>query len=154
MVKQELLKVADVRAELALVAAEYVRRYHAKVDTSKARVELAKLRESGLGDSLNAKKLASIIDSRPIHLNFIHMSRSRKKHIIVKDKTGRWYNKLIRRRNRVEVKQIANLTDMLEYNISQPYELVNPWDICDWRCVIDPNDDFYSPKDIRKYCCK
>lgn len=36
MVKQELLKVADVRAELALVAAEYVRRYHAKVDTSKA----------------------------------------------------------------------------------------------------------------------
>lgn len=39
MVKQELLKVADVR------------------------VELAKLRESGLGDSLNAKKLASIIDS-------------------------------------------------------------------------------------------
>lgn len=33
MVKQELLKVADVRAELALVAAEYVRRYHAKVDT-------------------------------------------------------------------------------------------------------------------------
>lgn len=46
MVKQELLKVAD-----------------AKVDTSKARVELAKLRESGLGDSLNAKKLASIIDS-------------------------------------------------------------------------------------------
>lgn len=38
MVKQELLKVADVRAELALVAAEYVRRYHAKVDTSKARL--------------------------------------------------------------------------------------------------------------------
>lgn len=59
MVKQELLKVADVRAELALVAAEYVRRYHAKVDTSKARVELAKLRKSGLGDSLNAKKLES-----------------------------------------------------------------------------------------------
>ena len=54
---------SGVRAELALVAAEYVRRYHAKVDTSKARVELAKLRESGLGDSLNAKKLASIIDS-------------------------------------------------------------------------------------------
>lgn len=55
------------------------------------------------------------------------MSRSRKKHNVVKDKTGRWYNKLIRRRNRIEVKQIANLTDMLEYNISQPYELVNPW---------------------------
>lgn len=65
MVKQELLKVADVRAELALVAAEYVRRYHAKVDTSKARVELAKLRESGLGDSLNAKKLASTSEADP-----------------------------------------------------------------------------------------
>lgn len=48
MVKQELLKVADVRAELALVAAEYVRRYHAKVDTSKARVELATRRTGGI----------------------------------------------------------------------------------------------------------
>lgn len=72
------------------------------------------------------------------------MSRSRKKHIIVKDKTGRWYNKLIRRRNRVEVKQIANLTDMLEYNISQPYELVNPWDICDWRFLVDKRDDMFT----------
>lgn len=50
MVKQELLKVADVRAELALVAAEYVRRYHAKVDTSKARVRVGtdKLSKKGL----------------------------------------------------------------------------------------------------------
>lgn len=32
-----------MRAELALVAAEYVRRYHAKVDTSKARVEYSTL---------------------------------------------------------------------------------------------------------------
>lgn len=88
------------------------------------------------------------------HLNFMYMSRSRKKHIIVKDKTGRWYNKLIRRRNKIEVKQIANLTDMLEYNISQPYELVNPWDICDWRFLVDKRDDMFTPDEIRKYCCK
>lgn len=30
---------------------------------------------------------------------------------------------------------------MLEYNISQPYELVNPWDICDWKFFIDKRDD-------------
>ena len=82
------------------------------------------------------------------------MSRSRKKHNVVKDKTGRWYNKLIRRRNRIEVKQIANLTDMLEYNISQPYELVNPWDICDWKFFIDKRDDMFTPDEIRKYCRK
>lgn len=82
------------------------------------------------------------------------MSRSRKKYIIVKDKTGRWYNKLIRRRNRVEVKQIPNLNDMLEYNISQPYELVNQWDICDWRFVLDCCKDRYTPEEFRKYCCK
>lgn len=84
----------------------------------------------------------------------MYMSRSRKKHIIVKDKTGRRYNKLIRRRNKIEVKQIANLTDMLEYNISQPYELVNPWDICDWRFLVDKRDDMFTPDEIRKYCCK
>lgn len=84
------------------------------------------------------------------------MSRSRKKHIIVKDKTGRWYNKLIRRRNRVEVKQIANLTDMLEYNISQPYELVNPWDICDWKFDYrNPRwRDNHTPEELKRFCCK
>ena len=82
------------------------------------------------------------------------MSRSRKKHAIVKDKTGRWYNKLIRRRNRIEVKQMLVLKDILEYNISKPYELVNQWDICDWKFVINPNDNYYTPEDIRKYCRK
>lgn len=53
-----------------------------------------------------------------------------------------------------EVKQIANLTDMLEYNISQPYELVNPWDICDWRFLVDKRDDMFTPDEIRKYYCK
>ena len=55
MVKQELLKVADVRAELALVAAEYVRRYHAKVDTSKARVRVGT-------DKLSKKELNMVVE--------------------------------------------------------------------------------------------
>lgn len=41
-----------------------------------------------------------------------------------------------------------------EYNISQPYELVNPWDICDWRFLVDKRDDMFTPDEIRKYCCK
>lgn len=84
------------------------------------------------------------------------MSRSRKKHIIVKDKTGRWYNKLIRRRNRVEVKQIANLTDMLEYNISQPNELINDWDVCDWKFDYrNPRwRDNHTPEELKRFCCK
>lgn len=43
---------------------------------------------------------------------------------------------------------------MLEYNISQPYELVNPWDICDWGFLVDKRDDMFTPDEIRKYCCK
>ena len=34
------------------------------------------------------------------------MTRSYKKHAIIKDHTGRWYNKIIRRTNKREVKDI------------------------------------------------
>ena len=58
------------------------------------------------------------------------MSRSKKKPIW-KDKSNHvWYNRIVRR---MQVKQIAQLNDILEYEISQPNELVNDWDICDWK---------------------
>lgn len=33
----------------------------------------------------------------------------------------------------MQVKQIASLNDILEYEISQPNELINDWDVCDWK---------------------
>lgn len=60
------------------------------------------------------------------------MSKSRKKVAIVKDKTGRWYNKVIRRHQNQEIRKILTLADIMDYNISHPYEIVNQYDICDW----------------------
>ena len=54
------------------------------------------------------------------------MSRSYKKHPVVKDKGRRDYNRVFRRKNR-----------QLIHEGRQPYqrtsEVVNDWDICDWR---------------------
>ncbi len=57
------------------------------------------------------------------------MSKSRKKVAIVKDKTGRWYNKIIRRRQNQEVRRILTLADIMDYNISHPNEIVNKYAI-------------------------
>lgn len=65
------------------------------------------------------------------------MSRSKKKHAIVKDHTGRWYNKVIRRRQNQEVKEIITLADILEYKISHPNEIVDKYDISDWKFIYD-----------------
>lgn len=55
------------------------------------------------------------------------MSRSRKKPVW-KDKSNHvWYNRIVRRVQRMQVKQIASLNDILEYEISQPNELINDW---------------------------
>lgn len=65
------------------------------------------------------------------------MSRSRKKPIW-KDKSNHvWYNRIVRRVQRMQVKQIASLNDILEYEISQPNELVNNWGICDGSLIIE-----------------
>ena len=61
------------------------------------------------------------------------MSRSRKKYPILKDKTGHtWYNRIIRRRQRRQVKEILTLQDVMDYEISNPKTFVNDYDICDW----------------------
>ena len=69
------------------------------------------------------------------------MSKSRKKVAIVKDKTGRWYNKVIRRRQNQEVRKILTLADIMDYNISHPYEIVNQYNICDWKFILEGNPD-------------
>lgn len=61
------------------------------------------------------------------------MSRSKKKIAIVKDHTGRWYNKVIRRIQKLAIKRIKTLEDVLEYNIPHPNEIVNKYDISDWK---------------------
>ena len=61
------------------------------------------------------------------------MSRSRKKHPIVKDRSGHtWYNRVIRRRQRQQVKEILTLQDVMDYEISNPKTLVNDYDVCDY----------------------
>lgn len=79
------------------------------------------------------------------------MSRSKKKHAIVKDHPGRWYNKTIRRRQKQEIKQIKTLADIVSYNISHPYEIVNQYDICDWKIICKKHfDKDYITKIKRK----
>lgn len=61
------------------------------------------------------------------------MSRSTKKHPILKDKTGHtWYNRIIRRRQKQQVKDILTLKDVMDYEISNPKTFINDYDVCDW----------------------
>lgn len=76
------------------------------------------------------------------------MSRSRKKFAIVKDHPGRWYNKVIRRAQRLDVKKIMTLADIMSYNISNPNEIVNQYDICDWKFIY--SKPYASKEDIDK----
>ena len=80
------------------------------------------------------------------------MSRSKKKPIW-KDKSNHvWYNRIVRR---MQVKQIAQLNDILEYKISQPNELVNDWDICDWKFDYRHPfwKQFHTPAELKRFCC-
>ena len=74
------------------------------------------------------------------------MSRSFKKISIIKDHTGRWYNKIIRRTNKREVKDILNLKDRETYEITNPKTLINDYDVCDFVQILN---NFYY-KTIRK----
>lgn len=79
------------------------------------------------------------------------MSRSRKKIAIVKDHTGRWYNKVIRRRQNQVVRGIQTLIDMLDYVIPHPNEIVNKYDISDWRIFCKKHfDENYVSRMKRK----
>lgn len=79
------------------------------------------------------------------------MSRSRKKKAIVKDHTGRWYNKAIRHRQNQAVRDIRTLIDMLDYLIPHPNEIVNKYDISDWKFVCENyHDKEYENKIKRK----
>lgn len=84
------------------------------------------------------------------------MSRSRKKPIW-KDKSDHvWYNRIVRRVQRMQVKQIAQLNDILEYEISQPNELINDWDVCDWKFDYRHPfwKQFHTPAELKRFCCK
>lgn len=61
------------------------------------------------------------------------MSRSIKKYAIVKGNTGRWYNKRIRRTVRRAIRDIKNLSDILSYYIPNNKEIIDQWDICDYK---------------------
>jgi hypothetical protein len=71
------------------------------------------------------------------------MSKSYKKHPIVKDKKPKdnFYNKVFRRTNKV----LLNMDKELKLQD----ELVNQYDISDYRFIIDENDNNYN-KYLRK----
>lgn len=71
------------------------------------------------------------------------------------------YNKKVKipdfgRVQRMQVKQIASLNDILEYEISQPNELINDWDVCDWKFDYrNPRwRDNHTPEELKRFCCK
>nr|DAW84533.1 MAG TPA: hypothetical protein [Caudoviricetes sp.] len=73
------------------------------------------------------------------------MSRSRKKHAIIKDKTGHsWYNRCIRRRHRQQVKAILTLQDVMDYELINPKALVNDYNVCDYVLDFDNLSPFWS----------
>ena len=91
------------------------------------------------------------------------MSKSRKKYPIVKDKTGRWYNKTIRRTIKRAVRDIKNLSDILSYYIPNNKEIVNQYDICDYKLDFSKYLKYpkirklfhiESEKDFEEYCDK
>lgn len=95
------------------------------------------------------------------------MSRSFKKNAIIKDR-GNGMQKLAHHRTRMVVRNLLNskidYDDML-FPTKRSIELVNPWDICDWRLLFPYNREFWyyrfwtdrflkkkiTDKDLRKY---
>ena len=80
------------------------------------------------------------------------MTRSIKKSPVIKDKTGRWYNKIIRRIQKSNIRDIKNLSDIESYNIRDPKEIVNDYDVCDFVFNRDPIKvkRNYTLKEIKK----
>ena len=87
----------------------------------------------------------NVISLQPNNQPTIFMSRSRKKHPIVKDKSGHtWYNRIIRRRQRQQVKEILTLQDVMDYEISNPKTFVNDYDVCDYVMHMGRLNRFWS----------
>ncbi len=83
------------------------------------------------------------------------MSRSTKKHPILKDKTGHtWYNRIIRRRQKQQVKDILTLKDVMDYEISNPKTFINDYDVCDWIMNMERLNHrwnrYFSKDDVEK----
>lgn len=79
------------------------------------------------------------------------MSRSIKRIPIVKDHHGRLYNRVIRRAQKIDVKKIMTLADIMSYNISTPYEIIHQDEVCDWKIYCPKHfDNKYVNKIKRK----
>lgn len=63
------------------------------------------------------------------------MTRSRRKIPIVKGpKVKRnWYNRRVKRHQRQQTRDILTLKDILDYEISSSREIVNDYDVCDYK---------------------
>ena len=63
------------------------------------------------------------------------MTRSRRKIPIVKGATVKrnWYNLRVKRHHRQQTRDILTLKDILDYEISSSREIVNDYDVCDYK---------------------
>ena len=95
------------------------------------------------------------------------MSRSYKKFGVIKDNGGgkKYSKKLSHHRERVAVRTIIsnihtdNPAHVSNYNLifpkHRPHELINPYDVCDWKWgTLYWGTDGMTKKDIRKYHMK
>jgi hypothetical protein len=97
------------------------------------------------------------------------MSRSFKKNAIIKDKNRgakQLAHQSVRTRVRVELNSNKDYDEML-FPTRKGNEVVNQWDICDWKFKLPTSGFFYynyrqgkliynkvTPKDIRRYTNK
>ena len=79
------------------------------------------------------------------------MSKSRKK-AIYKDKGIRPYWRFVRGRINQDIRNILSLNDKDDYNITNPKEIIDDWEYCDYRfdCEYKCKDSEWKEKLTRK----
>jgi hypothetical protein len=73
------------------------------------------------------------------------MSRSFKKNAILKDR-GNGQQKLAHHRTRMVVRNLLNSGidyDEMLFPTKRSIELIDPWDICDWRTILPTQQEFW-----------
>ena len=80
------------------------------------------------------------------------MSRSRKKTLCVKDNTT--WGKLqssrgLRRCHKVQLKVALVHNSFEDIVLKHPDELINKYDVCDWKFFVKPGDWFYRGQEYK-----
>jgi hypothetical protein len=68
------------------------------------------------------------------------MSKSKRKLAIIKDKGNPNYNRTIRRVINSIIRDIKNLSDVESYELKNPKSIINSYDICDYKFMLEYYD--------------